>query len=89
MGHRGTPYTLHLQWFVHVGDLVPSSSVSHQIFLVVRRRGRAWAQHVLETPRAWILCAVYITFTVTWASPPFLVVARTLLSLGDFDYRQD
>lgn len=55
----------------------------------LRRRGRAWAQHVLETPRAWILCAVYITFTVTWASPPFLVVARTLLSLGDFDYRQE
>lgn len=55
----------------------------------LRRRGRAWAQHVLETPRAWILCAVYIAFTVTLASPPFLLVARTLLSLGDFEYRQE
>eukprot|EP00435_Cladocopium_sp_Y103_P032393 s5_g8.t1 len=64
----------------------PGHTVTEQ---ELRRRGRAWAQHVLETPRAWILCAIYIAFTVTSAAPPFLILARTFLSLGDFDYRKE
>lgn len=35
----------------------------------LRRSGEAWAQHVLEAPRAWIICAVYIIVTVTLGYP--------------------
>ena len=35
----------------------------------LRRSGEAWAQHVLEAPRAWIVCAVYIVVTVTLGYP--------------------
>ena len=31
--------------------------------------GNAWAQHVLEGPRAWIMSAVYIAITVTLGYP--------------------
>ncbi|CAK9023116.1 unnamed protein product [Durusdinium trenchii] len=40
----------------------------------LRRRGRAWAQHVLETPRAWILCAAYVAVTVTCGIPPITAI---------------
>jgi hypothetical protein len=35
----------------------------------LRRSGEAWAQHVLEAPRAWIICAIYILVTVTLGCP--------------------
>lgn len=46
----------------------------------LRRRGREWAQHVLETPRAWILSALYIVITVTLGVAPIhalLIYAST------------
>jgi len=35
----------------------------------LRRAGEAWAQHVLEAPRAWIICFAYIVITVTSGYP--------------------
>jgi len=35
----------------------------------LRKIGRRFAQHVLEAPKAWILCAVYIIATVTCGYP--------------------
>jgi hypothetical protein len=35
----------------------------------LRRSGEVWAQHVLEGPRAWAICAVYIVITVTMGIP--------------------
>ncbi|CAE7837945.1 unnamed protein product [Symbiodinium sp. CCMP2592] len=43
----------------------------------LRRRGRHWAQHVLEVPRAWILCAFYIAVTVTLGRPPVMHTAKS------------
>eukprot|EP00438_Fugacium_kawagutii_P033781 Skav209626 [mRNA] locus=scaffold902:111213:114590:+ [translate_table: standard] len=34
------------------------------------RRGHAWAQHVLEIPRAWIMSALYIVITVSVGVAP-------------------
>ena len=35
----------------------------------LRARGAFWAKHVLETPKSWIICALYILITVTWGKP--------------------
>ena len=47
----------------------------------LRRTGRHWAQHVLEVPRAWILCALYIAVTVTWGRPPVMHTAKCIASV--------
>ncbi|CAE7877802.1 unnamed protein product [Symbiodinium necroappetens] len=47
----------------------------------LRRKGRHWAQHVLEVPRAWILCALYIAVTVTWGRPPVMHTAKCIASV--------
>jgi len=41
----------------------------------LKARGHHWAQHVLEAPRSWILCAVYILVTVNLGLPIFTALA--------------
>ena len=35
----------------------------------LRGKGAAWAKHVLESPKSWLICAAYIIITVTWGKP--------------------
>jgi hypothetical protein len=40
----------------------------------LRAQGRKWAQHVLEGPISWMLCAAYIAVTVVSANTPFSLI---------------
>ena len=37
--------------------------------VALRAKGRHLAQHVLETPRVWIMCCVYVMLSVTFGAP--------------------
>jgi hypothetical protein len=42
----------------------------------LRKKGYLWAQHVLESPRSWILCAIYILSTVIIGIPPVTTISK-------------
>ena len=44
----------------------------------LRALGRHLAQHVLEVPRSWLLCAAYILVTVTIGRPPVFAIALAI-----------
>ncbi|CAJ1406744.1 unnamed protein product [Effrenium voratum] len=54
-----------------VGQGGPTETVKQ-----LRGKGRRWAQHVLEGPRAWILCALYIFITVTLGQAPVTLICE-------------
>ena len=47
----------------------------------LRAKGSHWANHVLEAPRTWVLCAVYILGTVIFGCPVFKMVVTGLEAL--------
>jgi hypothetical protein len=44
----------------------------------LRRGGRVWGQHVLETPMAWAIHAVYILISVGFGLPLFQTLTRSV-----------
>jgi hypothetical protein len=48
----------------------------------LERAGRRWALHVIETPIAWAIHALYILITMLWSGPLFHALTRNLLPLG-------
>jgi hypothetical protein len=44
----------------------------------LEREGRRWAQHVLETPLAWVIHALYIAISVAFALPLAQTLTRVL-----------
>jgi hypothetical protein len=55
-----------------------ASSVSRRLV----RSGRQWAWHVLETPTAWLIHALYILVSVGWGLPLFQSTTLALLPLA-------
>ncbi|MEA5414001.1 hypothetical protein [Synechococcus sp. BA-132 BA5] len=55
-----------------------SSSVSRRLV----QSGRHWAWHVLETPTAWLIHALYILVSVGWGLPLFRSCLLALLPLA-------
>jgi len=51
----------------------------------LRKKGNYWAQHVLESPRSWCLCALYVLGTVIFKCPLFGSVIKGLGNLGVCD----
>lgn len=45
----------------------------------LRKQGRAWAQHVLESPISWILSTLYIAATVLCGYTPLTAIATACL----------
>ena len=60
------------------GITLNKSALSQEL----RAKGHLWAQHVLEAPRAWALCAIYILGTVTFQCPLFFELATLAQRLG-------
>lgn len=44
----------------------------------LEQRGKVWADHVLESPRSWALCALYVLVTVTLGVAPVTYIATAL-----------
>lgn len=64
------------------------SEVSRQL----RRTGRRWALHVLETPAAWLIQALYILASVAFSMPLFhtlITAALTLAGVGEGELLAD
>eukprot|EP00746_Dinoflagellata_sp_MGD_P036778 gnl/MRDRNA2_/MRDRNA2_18834_c0_seq1.p1 gnl/MRDRNA2_/MRDRNA2_18834_c0~~gnl/MRDRNA2_/MRDRNA2_18834_c0_seq1.p1 ORF type:complete len:797 (+),score=115.57 gnl/MRDRNA2_/MRDRNA2_18834_c0_seq1:116-2392(+) len=61
------------------GKAVDGESTSQDL----RKAGEAWAQHVLEAPRSWILIAIYILVTVTSGYLP--ITGTVTLCLPDLE----
>jgi len=47
----------------------------------LRDKGRIWANHVLESPRSWIMIAFYIVLTVTLGYPPVTAICGDAIGL--------
>ncbi len=54
-----------------------TSAVSRQLV----QEGRQWAWHVLETPTAWLIHALYVLGSLGWGTPLFRGVTLALLPL--------
>jgi hypothetical protein len=60
------------------------ASAAHEL----EAKGFLWAQHVLEAPRAWMCCALYVLITVT-AGVPLVSGVAAAVGGDDDGYLED
>ncbi len=72
---------------INVVQIMGTTSTGNTITTSIRRTliagGRKWALHILETPLAWGIHALYIAITLGWAIPfdRTIPLAKTILDL--------
>jgi hypothetical protein len=60
--------------FDRYGERLARSSTSKEL----REKGGYWASHVLENPRAWILCCIYVMVTVISGYPLIFAICKAI-----------
>lgn len=65
-----------------IGATLSGEERATPVSQALRKQGRQWALHVLEGPHSWCLSAIYILVTVTFSSPPFLMIKNAIWGDG-------
>jgi hypothetical protein len=69
-----------------LAQIVDGTSTVHTALVA---QGRRWAQHVLESPKSWILSATYILVTVVLATTPLSLLTALIGDALTSDVRSD